>query len=49
MNELPIHVLLWSECVEDPAGEGGRGEVEVNTMHPGILIQLQHLLYNLHK
>ena len=45
---LPVYILLRFECVEYSISEGSGGEVEVDTVHPGVLIQLQHLLYNLH-
>lgn len=45
---LPIYVLLRFESVEHSTGEGSSGELEVDSMHPGVFIQLQHLLYDLH-
>lgn len=45
---LPVYILLRFECVQHSTGEGSRGEVEVDSVHPGVFVQLQHLLYNLH-
>lgn len=45
---LPVYILLRFECVQHATGEGSRGEVEEDSVHPRVFIQLQYLFYNLH-
>lgn len=40
VNFLPIHVLLRFQSRQHSTGEGSLGEVEVESMHPGVFIQL---------
>lgn len=44
---IPIYVLLRLDGVEDSTGEASRGKVKVDTVHPGVFVQLQHFLYDL--
>lgn len=44
---LPIYVLCRFQSIQQSTSKGSRGEVQVDTMHPRVFIQLQHLLYNL--
>lgn len=47
-DSLPIYILFRFESVQHSTGETSRREVEVDSMHPGVFIQLQHLLNDLH-
>lgn len=45
---IPVYVLLRLDSVQDSTGEASRGEVKVDAMHPGVFVQLQHFLDDLH-